>query len=197
MSKTRKVLVTGLAALVIGVAPEIFSTQRNVAAQSRDYASGSKMDLESGQLGKEVRKRLVRLPYYGVFDNLAYSIDGSKVTLHGQVVRPSTRADAARSVSRIPGVTQVVNEIRVLPPSGFDDRLRLSTYRALQRTGGLYRYFLGGNPSLHIIVDRGHVTLTGVVGNKMDAQLAYMAARGVSGAFSVTNELRVEGQEDN
>ena len=148
----------------------------------------------NAQLSKQVRHKLLMLPYYGVFDNLAYSIDGSRVTLHGQVVRPSTRSDAERSVSRIPGVTQVVNNIQVLPVSGFDDSVRVNTLRAISRTAGLYRYFMGGNPSLHIIVDRGHVTLTGVVGSKMDRQLAYTAARGVFGALSVTNELQVEGE---
>jgi hyperosmotically inducible protein len=153
------------------------------------------VDVQSNpQLAKEVRHKLLMLPYYGVFDNLAYSIDGSKVTLHGQVVRPSTRTDAARSVARIAGVSQVVNKIQVLPLSGFDDSIRVRTYRALARTGGLYRYFMGTNPSLHIVVDRGNITLAGVVGSKMDKQLAYMTARQVSGAFSVTNDLKVEGE---
>jgi osmotically-inducible protein OsmY len=133
------------------------------------------------------------LPYYGVFDNLAYSIDGSKVTLYGQVVRPSTRSDAERSISKINGVSEVVNKIEVLPLSSFDDSIRARTYREIARTGGLYRYLMGANPSLHIIVNNGHVTLTGMVGNKMDQQLAYIAASRVFGSFSVTNELQVDG----
>jgi hyperosmotically inducible protein len=174
-----------LAFLLIGLAPQALMAGTQTASQNNSATFA--------QLSKQVRKRLVTLPYYGVFDNLAYSIDGSRVTLHGQVVRPSTRSDAERSVARIAGVTQVVNNIEVLPLSGFDDSLRINTYRAIQRSGGLYRYFMGGNPSLHIVVNRGHVTLTGVVGSKMDAQLAYMAARSVPGAFSVTNNLEIEG----
>ncbi len=176
-----------LAVFVLALAPQTLMARTETTLQSNSPAYE--------QLSKQVRKRLVTLPYYGVFDNLAYSIDGSRVTLHGQVVRPTTRSDAARSVARIPGVTQVINNIQVLPLSGFDDSVRINTLRAIQRSGGLYRYFMGTNPSLHIIVNRGHVTLEGVVGSKMDAQLAYMAARSVPGSFSVTNNLEIEGDD--
>ena len=147
------------------------------------------------QLAKRVRHELVTLPYYGVFDNLAYSIDGSTVTLYGEVVRPTTRSDAEHRVKRLSGVTHVVNNIKVLPLSGFDDRIRAATYRSIARTGGLYRYLLGANPSLHIVVQNGHVALEGVVSGSGDRTLAYMAANRVPGVFSVTNNLRVEGQE--
>jgi hyperosmotically inducible periplasmic protein len=151
-------------------------------------------DPTNQQLAKEVRHKLRMLPYYGVFDNLAYSINGSTVTLYGQVVRPSTRSDAARSVSRIQGVTRVINKIEVLPLSGFDDRIRSQTYRSIANTAGLHRYLMGTNPSIHIVVNRGHVTLTGVVSSKTDRQLAYMAANRVT-SFSVTNDLQVEGEQ--
>jgi hyperosmotically inducible protein len=147
------------------------------------------------QLSKRVRRELVTLPYYGVFDNLAYSIDGGTVTLFGQVVRPTTRSDAEGRVKRIAGVTRVVNNIRVLPLSRFDDQIRRATFRSIANMGGLYRYLLGANPSLHIIVDNGHVTLEGVVAGRGDRNLAYMAARRVPGVFSVKNNLRVEGEE--
>ena len=146
----------------------------------------------NARLAKQVRKELVTLPYYGVFDNLAYEVNGETVVLHGQVTRPSTRKDAERRVSKIEGVERVVNNIQVLPLSSNDDSIRARTYRAVFRTGSLYRYARGVNPSIHIIVNRGHVTLEGVVSNKMDSQLAYMAANGVPGVFSVTNNLRVE-----
>ncbi|HSF25411.1 MAG TPA: BON domain-containing protein [Blastocatellia bacterium] len=146
------------------------------------------------QTMNEVRKQLVTLPYYGVFDNLAYQLDGDTVTLSGQVVRPMTRKDAERRVARVEGVRTVVNNIEVLPVSQFDDSIRVRTYRAVFRSGSLYRYARGANPSIHIIVNRGRVTLEGVVSARMDAQLAYMAARGVPGVFSVTNNLRIEGR---
>jgi hyperosmotically inducible protein len=148
------------------------------------------------QIVKQVRHELVTLPYYGVFDNLEFKVEGSTVTLYGQVANPSTRKDAERRVESIDGVQEVVNNIKVLPLSSFDDSIRLSTYRAVFGSAGLYRYGMGANPSIHIIVDRGHVTLEGVVANAMDSQLAYAAARGVSGAFSVTNNLRLENDEN-
>jgi hyperosmotically inducible protein len=144
------------------------------------------------QVSKRVRKELVTLPYYGVFDNLAYKVEGDTVTLYGQVVRPSTRSDAARRVARIKGVERVVNNIEVLPLSGFDDDIRAQAYRAIFNSSGLYRYAMGANPSLHIVVNRGHLTLEGVVGTRMDKQLAEFAARGVPGVFSVTNNLVAE-----
>jgi len=95
-------------------------------------------------------------------------------------------------VKRLDGVSRVVNNIKVLPLSRFDDEIRARTYRSLARTGGLYRYLQGGNPSLHIVVDNGHVTLEGVVANNSDRALANMAARQVSGVFSVKNNLRTD-----
>jgi hyperosmotically inducible protein len=144
------------------------------------------------QLGKSIRKQLVTLPYYGVFDNLAYEVNGGTVTLYGQVVRPSTRKDAERRVAKLAGVTEVVNKIEVLPLSSFDDEIRVRTYRAVFNTAGLYRYAMGGNPSLHIVVNNGHVTLEGVVANEGDRRFAYMAASQVPGVFSVTNNLRTD-----
>ena len=146
----------------------------------------------NSRLAERVRKQLVTLPYYGVFDNLAFKVQGDTVVLYGQVVRPSTRSDAEHRVARIEGVDRVINQIQVLPLSPMDASIRRRVYRAVFRQDGLYRYALGANPSIHIIVNRGHVTLEGVVANKMDSQLAYMAANGVSGVFSVTNNLRVE-----
>ena len=177
MSKMKTTVLTMVAAIVlIAVA-----------------AMGQRVDTNP-QLAKKVRHELVRLPYYGVFDNLAYSINGGTVTLYGQVVRPTTRSDAASRVKRLSGVSQVINNIQVLPLSRFDDDLRIRTYRALARTGGLSRYLRGTNPSIHIVVDRSRITLEGVVDNSGDRNLANLAARGVSGSFSVTNNLRVEGE---
>ncbi|HEX8137974.1 MAG TPA: BON domain-containing protein [Pyrinomonadaceae bacterium] len=164
-------------------------------AASSAFAAPAKTDervLGHEQIVEKIRKELVTLPWYGVFDNLAYKVEGGTVTLYGQVVRPTTRSDAGARVARIPGIERVVNQIEVLPLSPFDDEIRLRTYRSIFNTGSLYRYALGANPSIHIVVKRGHVTLEGVVANKMDSQLAYMAARTVPGSFSVTNNLRTE-----
>ncbi|HYG79990.1 MAG TPA: BON domain-containing protein [Pyrinomonadaceae bacterium] len=155
-------------------------------------ATASAQGLDQQQIMKKVRKELVKLPYYGVFDNLAYNVEGGTVTLYGQVVRPSTKEDAERRVAKIEGVERVVNQIEVLPLSSFDNSIRVRTYRALARTGGLYRYFMGANPSLHIVVNRGHLTLEGVVATDGDRNLAYITARGIPGVFSVTNNLRTD-----
>lgn len=143
-------------------------------------------------LEKEVRHELVMLPYYGVFDNLAFRVEGDKVTLIGQVTRPTLKSDAAAVVKRVEGVQTVVNQIEVLPLSSNDDRIRRATYRAIYGTEGLDRYALQAVPPIHIIVKNGHVTLEGVAGNETDRNLAYLKANGVSGVFSVTNNLRVD-----
>ena len=145
-----------------------------------------------GRVAKQVRHELVTLPYYGVFDNLAFKVEGSSVTLYGQVVHATTRSDAQARVSRIAGVSRVVNNIEVLPLSSFDNSIRARTYRAIARTAGLNRYLMGANPSVHIVVARGRVTLEGVVSTNSDRQLAFMAVNGVSGVFSVKNNLRLD-----
>lgn len=180
MRTIRRKIFTAVAALAFAAGAGLAQPSGSVAAQ----------EVGRPQLEKKVRKELVTLPYFGVFDNLAYEIDGPVVTLHGQVVRPSTRKDAEHRVARIKGVERVVNRIEVLPLSSFDDRIRVATYRSLVDTGSLYRYFQGAVPSLHIVVNRGHVNLEGVVANEMDRRLAELAARNVSGVFTVTNNLR-------
>src|SRR3954464_6162731 len=161
------------------VAALMLSASAAVASPATEQAA------EQTQLAKKVRKELVTLPWYGVFDNLAYEIDGSTVTLHGQVVQPSTRSDAERRVRKLAGVERVVNNIEVLPLSGFDDSIRANTYRALLGWHSpLLRYGRGGNTPTHIVVNGGHVTLEGVVSNEGDRRLAYMLANSVPGVFS-------------
>lgn len=144
-----------------------------------------------GQLEHEVRHELVMLPYYSVFDNLAFRIDGDKVTLEGQVVRPSLKSDSEAVVKKIAGVGSVVNNIEVLPASPMDDQLRRATYRAVYGDGGLPRYAESAVPSIHIIVKNGNVTLEGVVDTESDKNLANLRASGVPNTFSVKNNLRV------
>jgi hyperosmotically inducible protein len=145
-------------------------------------------------LSDAVRHELVMQPYYSVFDDLSYAVnpDSGVVTLDGAVTRPILKSDVEHSVKKIPGVTQVVNNIKVLPLSPFDNQIRVAEYRAIFSFGGLYRYAMGAIPSVHIIVDNGHVTLTGVVDNEADKNMAYIRANGVPGVFSVTNNLRVK-----
>jgi hyperosmotically inducible protein len=149
---------------------------------------------ERGQLRmhKEVRHQLVTLPFYSVFDNLAYKVDGSNVTLFGQVTRPTLKSDAERAVKDIEGVERVENRIEVLPVSPNDDRIRRAVYRAIYGTEGLDRYAMRAVPTIHIIVKNGHVTLEGAVATEGDKNLANIKANGVSGVFSVMNNLQVD-----
>jgi hyperosmotically inducible protein len=124
---------------------------------------------------------------------LKYKVDGNTVTLYGKVLQPITSKSAERVTRRIPGVGRVINRIEVLPLSSFDDSIRVRTLRTLQTRGGsLYRYFLGANPSVRIIVDRGNVELEGYVANRGDYNLMNILANSVSGVFSVRNNLIVE-----
>jgi len=147
---------------------------------------------KGGDLAKEVRHQLVLLPYYSVFDNLGYKIEGSKVILAGQVVRPTLKSDAENVVKKIEGVSSVDNQIEVLPVSSMDDQIRRATYRAIYGDAGLSRYGFQAVPSIHIIVKNGHVTLEGVVATEQDRQMAYVRANGVPNVFSVENHLRIE-----
>jgi hyperosmotically inducible protein len=147
---------------------------------------------ERTRVEREVRHELVMLPYSSVFDNLAYKVDGDTVTLLGQVARPDLKADAERAVKGIEGVEKVNNQIEVLPLSPNDDGIRRAVYRAIFGSVGLDRYVLAAVPSIHIIVKNGNVTLEGVVANEGDKNLAGIKANGVPGAFSVTNNLRIE-----
>jgi hyperosmotically inducible periplasmic protein len=141
---------------------------------------------------REVRHELIMLPYYSVFDNLAYRVDGSTVTLMGQVTRPTLKSDAERVVRKIEGVENVNNQIEVLPVSPNDDEIRRAEYRAIFSQPGLQLYSVRSVPPIHIIVKNGNVTLEGVVANEADKNIANVTANGVPGVFSVTNNLQVE-----
>lgn len=145
---------------------------------------------KSGQrIAKEVRHELVMLPYYGVFDNLAFKVDGFTVTLLGQVTRPTLKSSAENVTKGVEGVENVVNNIEVLPLSPMDDRIRRATFRAIYRQPGLDQYGLRAVPTIHIIVKNGNVTLEGAVAREADKTRAGIAANQVSGVFSVTNNL--------
>lgn len=143
------------------------------------------------RIQKEVRHELLMLPYFGVFDNIAYKVEGYNVTLLGQVARPSLKSDAENAVKNIEGVEKVDNQIEILPPSPSDDRLRLRLYRAIYGFPGLQKYALGVNKPIRIIVKSGHVSLEGVIDNEGDKNIAGIRANSVSGIFSVQNNLQV------
>lgn len=166
------------------------SQQQSPGSQQgeRTKLGGTPMEV---RITKEVRHELVMLPYYGVFDNLAYKVNGDKVTLLGQVSRPTLKSDAERAVKTIEGVESVDNRIEVLPTSPNDDQIRRAMYRTIYGDPVLSRYGWGSVPPIHIIVKGGHVTLEGVVDNNSDRNVAGIRAKSVPNVFSVTNNLRV------
>ena len=146
------------------------------------------------RITKEVRHRILMLSDFGTFDNIAFRLDGYNVTLVGQVTRPWLKDDAEKAVKKIEGVERVENRIEVLPPSPNDDRLRRDVFVAIYRYAPIQHYGMGSNRPIHIIVNRGHVTLEGVVDRQSDKNLAGLRANGVPGVFSVDNNLLVPGK---
>jgi len=158
-----------------------------IAQDQRDQPSAKSQE----RIIREVRHELLMLPYFGVYDYIAFKVDGSTVTLLGQVIRPTLKSDSENVVKRIEGVEKVDNQIEVLPPSPMDDRLRTRLFRAIYQYPALQRYELGVQKPIRIIVKNGRVTLEGVVDSEGDKNLVGIRANGVSGTFSVTNNLQV------
>ena len=141
---------------------------------------------------QRVRHEVLMLPYYNVFDDIGFTVNGDRVTLYGQVTNPVLKTDAENAVKHLSGVTSVDDQIEVLPLSNFDRDIRMRTYFAIYGYGPLQKYGLGSWPSIHILVKDGHVRLVGTVNSTADSDMAYIRANGVPGVFSVTNELHVE-----
>lgn len=173
--------------LLILLATALFAAKSD---KSRAFENGG---LDESRIASQVRHELLQLPYYGVFDDLAFRVDGDTVTLLGAVVNPVLKTDAERAVKRIEGVGGVKNEIEVLPLSHDDDRIRMAEYKAIYGDPELStRYGYRALPPIHIIVKNGNVRLVGVVANEFDRNLANIRANAVPGVFSVTNNLQIE-----
>lgn len=202
----RKCLGIMLAAMIaatmsVGQTPKsteqaVQNPQQNNAAQSAP--SNETLSPEAlSKLANKVRHELVMLPYYDVYDNLYFRIDGRTVTLLGQTPNPSTKSTAGNAVKHIEGVEKVVNNIEVLPPSSADQRIRRATYQAIYSYGPLFKYSHAPVPPIHIIVKGGRVTLEGIVDSESDKQMAGIQANQVPGTFQITNNLRVIGPAQN
>ena len=161
------------------------------AAQSRSQASPK----FTQRVQKQVTHEILMLPYYGVFDVIGFKVEGYDVTLFGHVANASLKSDAEHAIKKIEGIEHINNRIEVLPPSPMDDGLRRQLFRAIYGYAPLQRYGVGSNRPIHIIVDRGHVTLEGVVDSPGDRNLVYIRANGVPGIFSVTNNLQVPSKK--
>jgi hyperosmotically inducible periplasmic protein len=167
----------------------LFLASLSLAAQDaqRDQPSSKSQE----RITREVRHELLMLPYFGVFDYIAYKVDGDTVTLLGQVVRPSLKSDAGNVVKHIEGVEKVDNQIEVLPTSSIDDGLRIQLFRAIYQYPALEKYALGVQKPIRLIVKNGRATLEGVVDSEADKNLIGVRANGVPGLFAVTNNLQV------
>ena len=186
MKKTQLLVEKGLLAVAL-------LAMGGFAAGAPAARAASVGSINGSPIGDQVRHELVMLPWYGVFDNLEYQVNGSEVILSGQVVseHSNTKNDAENAVKRINGATKVVNSIQVLPPLPFDNQIRRAEYRAIFSQSTLGRYSMGAIPQIHIIVNGGHVTLEGTVMNEMDRNIAGIVANSVPNVFSVTNNLRI------
>ena len=180
-------------ALMVPAAFADKDSQKQQSQQHMDpYVQGPASE---ANLIREVRHQLVMLPYYSVFDDLGFRVDGNTVILTGEVTNPVLKSDAENVVKRVEGVGKVVNNIEVLPLSPMDNQVRRAVARAIYGDSTLAtRYGFQAMPSIHIIVKNGHVRLEGVVANQMDKQIAGTRANSVPNVFSVENDLRVEGK---
>ncbi len=187
----RKLIVMGLLFALSGIAVAQICSDGPVVADYGKHIQSS--NTTEARIAKETRHELLMLPYYSLFDDLEYCVQGTTVTLSGSLTSDHavTHNDAENVVKHIEGVQNVINNIKVLPPSPLDERVREQTYRALSNAGGLSKYFWEAAPGIHIIVANQRVTLKGYVMNEGDKNLAGITANGVPGVFQVTNDLRV------
>ena len=167
------------------MAPPVAARQPQETTHKRDESKNR------DNLIKEVRHQLAMLPYGSAFDNLTYSVESDRVTLSGQVLRPTLKSDAEAAVKSLEGVALVINNIEVLPASPPDDELRREVFRAIYGDSALSRYGIQAVPAIHIIVKNGNVTLEGAVENESDQHLANLRASGVPNVIGVKNNLAV------
>ncbi len=162
----------------------------SASASGKAIPAGPRTDAD---VAKSVRHEVLMYPNYTLWDDISFRVENGSVELLGAVNQPYKKSDLQKIVQHVPGVTAVTNQIKVLPLSSFDDRLRLQVARAIFRDPTLSRYAMGAVPSIHIIVDNGHVTLTGAVNSTMEKQIAGMRASGAGLGFGpVVNNLSVD-----
>lgn len=192
-------LLVGLTAGAVAQTSETSIATEPVISSNGPVVAGFGNKLpESGhpaemKIATEVRHELLMLPYYSLFDDLEYSVQGRTVTLSGSLTsqHAQTKQDAERAVQKIEGVEKVINNITVDPPAPFDQQIREQVYRKLNNTGGLSQYFWQAAPSIHIIVRNSNVTLKGYVDSVGDKDLAGITVKEIRNVFNVKNELQV------
>ena len=181
-----------------GVAVLLAASAIAAHTPTADPKAGVNIDQDSkAELSARVRQAINKLPYYGVYDDLNYSIDDhGGVTISGEARTYVVRNSAISAVKGIPGVTRVEDKIEVLPLSPYDDSIRIRTYDAIFGFPALSRYAINSRSPIRIIVDRGNVTLEGVVNNELDRKLIDTRVRAVAGVFSLKNNLRLDSDTE-
>jgi hyperosmotically inducible protein len=169
-----RLIFSALLAALVAAAPAAFAQDR------RDV-----------RVAEDISRSLNTHPQLTIFDHVAGQVDNGVVTLTGKVTADYKKHDVARLVSRVEGVREVRNSISVLPASPFDDELRYRAARAIYGHSAFWAYASMARPPIHIIVEGGRVTLTGVVASEVERALARSLATGI-GELSVSNELRTE-----
>lgn len=145
------------------------------------------------QLFNDVAKAVNRYDRFTIFDDISVHVKDGAVTLEGSVTRPHKKSDIEKRVAKVSGVTSVVNTVDVLPVSLWDDQLRYRIARAIYGNTNFWSYGASANPPIHIIVQHGRVTLSGVVQSDLDRMLAWSLVN-QHGVFSVTNNLQTEAE---
>ncbi len=188
-SMKRNAIRIGVTSLLLASAVPCLS--RQIPASARAAKSEEKHTVS---LSREIHHEIAVLPFYSVFDSINFTLEGSRVTLTGQVLRRSLKENAEAAVKSIEGVGEVVNKIEVLPASPSDDELRRAVYRALYEDSTLARYATQNIPPVHIIVKGGSVGLEGTVDSPSDKNLAAARAGSVAGVANIKNNLVVHGK---
>ena len=191
VAQTSQTVQTGSAQTDLSSEPVISSNGPVVAGFGNKLpANGHPTEMK---IATEVRHELLMLPYYSLFDDLEYSVQGRTVTLSGSLTsdHAQTKVEAERAVKSIEGVEKVINNITVDPPAPFDREIREQVYRKLNNTGGLSQYFWEAAPSIHIIVRNSNVTPKGFVDSQGDRDLAGITVKEIPNVFNVKNDLLV------
>lgn len=186
----KRLWMLGLLMAAVAAVAQVSSNGPVMADYGKHITAGTPAE---NRIAKEVRHELLMLPWYSLFDDLEFTVEGNTVTLSGFLTgeHAGTRSSAEKVVQQIEGVDKVVNNIVILPPAPGDDRVREQTYRAMVNAAPLSKYFWEASPSIRIIVRNQRILLRGIVLDEGDKNLAFITANGIPGVFQVTNELRV------
>jgi osmotically-inducible protein OsmY len=156
-------------------------------------AQANESDRKDFQVAKDIARTVQRYSHFTIFDDVSANVKDGMVTLTGKVTMPYKRDDIEKRIAKVVGVRGVSDQIEVLPVSQFDDELRYRIARSIYNNSNFWNYAIMPNPPIHIVVEHGRVTLTGVVQSEVDRALARSLATQF-GAFSVTNALKTDAE---